>query len=199
MVRISPKTTLEGFSICTKFVPLCPVYSGKSPEKQNGAWRTMLHFQRNTLILLTFGGEGGIRTHVPGLTDNPISSRARYGRFATSPLCSALEWACRIPSYGRYARKSLFRRFFVCRQVISAFERRGAHLFLSLLRLVPVFSEKRQGGFRRPSCPNRGGTCRHPLPLRCKKVTGRTPRLCEQRGIRPSFSGTRGALPPHRS
>ena len=26
------------------------------------------------------GGEGGIRTHVPRLRDNPISSRARYGQ-----------------------------------------------------------------------------------------------------------------------
>ena len=31
------------------------------------------------------GGEGGIRTHVPRLIDNPISSRARYGHFGTSP------------------------------------------------------------------------------------------------------------------
>ena len=36
------------------------------------------------------GGEGGIRTHVPGLTDNSISSRARYGRFATSPSSERL-------------------------------------------------------------------------------------------------------------
>ena len=32
-----------------------------------------------------FRGDGGIRTHVPGLTDNSISSRARYDRFDTSP------------------------------------------------------------------------------------------------------------------
>ena len=31
------------------------------------------------------GGEGGIRTHVPGLTDHPISSRRRYDHFGTSP------------------------------------------------------------------------------------------------------------------
>ena len=31
------------------------------------------------------GGEGGIRTHVPGLTDHPISSRRRCDRFGTSP------------------------------------------------------------------------------------------------------------------
>ena len=33
-----------------------------------------------------FRGDGGIRTHVPGLTDNSISSRARYDRFDTSPF-----------------------------------------------------------------------------------------------------------------
>ena len=59
----------------------------------------VLHFGKS-LAAVSSGGEGGIRTHVPRLRDNPISSRARYGRFATSPLCSALEWACRIPSYG---------------------------------------------------------------------------------------------------
>ena len=31
------------------------------------------------------GGEGGIRTHVPGFPDHPISSRRRYDRFGTSP------------------------------------------------------------------------------------------------------------------
>ncbi len=31
-----------------------------------------------------FGGDGGIRTHVP-LTDNLISSQARYDHFDTSP------------------------------------------------------------------------------------------------------------------
>ena len=34
---------------------------------------------------LLISGDGGIRTHVPGLTDNSISSRARYDRFDTSP------------------------------------------------------------------------------------------------------------------
>src|SRR6185312_16808 len=32
-----------------------------------------------------FGGEGGIRTHVPVLPDHPISNRRRYDRFGTSP------------------------------------------------------------------------------------------------------------------
>ncbi len=32
-----------------------------------------------------FGGEGGIRTHVPGLPDHLISSQRRYGHFGTSP------------------------------------------------------------------------------------------------------------------
>ena len=31
------------------------------------------------------GGEGGIRTPVPGFPDHPISSRRRYDRFGTSP------------------------------------------------------------------------------------------------------------------
>jgi hypothetical protein len=31
------------------------------------------------------GGEGGIRTHVPGLPDHLISSQRRYGHFGTSP------------------------------------------------------------------------------------------------------------------
>ena len=34
---------------------------------------------------LVFGGEGGIRTHVPGLPDHLISSQRRYGHFGTSP------------------------------------------------------------------------------------------------------------------
>jgi hypothetical protein len=40
--------------------------------------------------MLTNGGEGGIRTHVPGLTDHPISSRRRYDHFGTSPVLDAL-------------------------------------------------------------------------------------------------------------
>src|SRR6185312_10675064 len=35
--------------------------------------------------LFHFGGEGGIRTHVPVLPDHPISNRRRYDRFGTSP------------------------------------------------------------------------------------------------------------------
>lgn len=31
------------------------------------------------------GGEGGIRTHVPGKPDHLISSQRRYGHFGTSP------------------------------------------------------------------------------------------------------------------
>lgn len=33
------------------------------------------------------GGEGGIRTHVPGNPDHLISSQRRYGHFGTSPVC----------------------------------------------------------------------------------------------------------------
>ncbi len=32
------------------------------------------------------GGEGGIRTHVPGYPDHLISSQRRYGHFGTSPF-----------------------------------------------------------------------------------------------------------------
>ena len=39
--------------------------------------------------MLKYGGEGGIRTHVPGLTDHPISSRRRYDHFGTSPVLAA--------------------------------------------------------------------------------------------------------------
>ena len=34
---------------------------------------------------VSFGGEGGIRTHVPGFPDHLISSQRRYGHFGTSP------------------------------------------------------------------------------------------------------------------
>ena len=34
----------------------------------------------------SFGGEGGIRTHVPELPDHPISSRRRCDHFGTSPV-----------------------------------------------------------------------------------------------------------------
>ncbi len=37
-------------------------------------------------VLCYFGGEGGIRTHVPELPDHPISSRRRYDHFGTSPI-----------------------------------------------------------------------------------------------------------------
>ena len=36
------------------------------------------------------GGEGGIRTHVPGLPDHLISSQRRYGHFGTSPDSCAI-------------------------------------------------------------------------------------------------------------
>ena len=39
------------------------------------AFRTLLDCKKHKN-----GGEGGIRTHVPRLRDNPISSRARYGQ-----------------------------------------------------------------------------------------------------------------------
>ena len=40
-----------------------------------------------------FGGEGGIRTHVPGLPDHLISSQRRYGHFGTSP-----DWCAILPA-----------------------------------------------------------------------------------------------------
>ena len=39
----------------------------------------VLHFGKS-LAAVSSGGEGGIRTHVPRLRDNSISSRARYGQ-----------------------------------------------------------------------------------------------------------------------
>ncbi len=38
--------------------------------------------------MIKFGGDGGIRTHVPGLADNLISSQAQYDLFGTSPKLS---------------------------------------------------------------------------------------------------------------
>ncbi len=46
--------------------------------------------KRPTRERFLFGGEGGIRTHVPGLPDHLISSQRRYGHFGTSP-----EFYCR--------------------------------------------------------------------------------------------------------
>ena len=44
-----------------------------------------------------FGGEGGIRTHVPGFPDHLISSQRRYGHFGTSPdSCVILPVMCSI-------------------------------------------------------------------------------------------------------
>lgn len=36
-----------------------------------------------------FGGEDGIRTHVPGKPDHLISSQRRYDRFGTSPVVTS--------------------------------------------------------------------------------------------------------------
>ena len=35
---------------------------------------------------LFYGGEGGIRTHVPAYADHLISSQRRYDHFGTSPV-----------------------------------------------------------------------------------------------------------------
>ncbi len=50
--------------------------------------RILLHFknqQKSPDFRGFFGGEGGIRTHVPGDPDHLISSQRRYDRFGTSP------------------------------------------------------------------------------------------------------------------
>ena len=47
------------------------------PQNKKGPERQALFY---------FGGEGGIRTHVPELPDHPISSRRRYDHFGTSPV-----------------------------------------------------------------------------------------------------------------
>src|SRR4051812_31239127 len=48
------------------------------------------------------GGEGGIRTHVPGLPGHLISSQRRYGHFGTSPI--------RVVFYQRCGPLRLLRR-----------------------------------------------------------------------------------------
>ena len=45
-------------------------------------------------IFSIYGGEGGIRTHGPRLSEQPISSRPRYDHFGTSPLSFVF---CRLP------------------------------------------------------------------------------------------------------
>ena len=47
-----------------------------------------LHFKscKNNELTSAGGGEGGIRTHVPGSSpDKALSRRSRYGHFGTSP------------------------------------------------------------------------------------------------------------------
>lgn len=47
--------------------------------------RPYLLNKRPLQVGLLFGGEGGIRTHVPGFPDHLISSQRRCDRFGTSP------------------------------------------------------------------------------------------------------------------
>ena len=56
-------------------------------------------------------GDGGIRTHVPGLTDNSISSRARYDRFDTSP-----DMRCAVSKHTEYYMS------FYCRNARLSFQ-----------------------------------------------------------------------------
>ena len=55
------------------------------------------------------GGEGGIRTHVPGLPDHLISSQRRYGHFGTSPhwcaILPAMSSIANLPSGGFDCRR----------------------------------------------------------------------------------------------
>src|SRR5258706_16486225 len=56
------------------------------------------------MAAILFGGEGGIRTHVPGLPDHLISSQRRYGHFGTSPdwcaILPAMLFIANLPSRG---------------------------------------------------------------------------------------------------
>ncbi|CAI8775237.1 protein of unknown function [Methylococcus capsulatus] len=54
--------------------------TAKKPARPRGFWDVMRRCDKGN------GGEGGIRTLVPGFPDHPISSRRRYDRFGTSPV-----------------------------------------------------------------------------------------------------------------
>src|SRR5258705_1022458 len=55
------------------------------------------HIRMPRKAAFLFGGEGGIRTHVPGFPDHLISSQRRYGHFGTSPdSCVILPVMCSI-------------------------------------------------------------------------------------------------------
>src|SRR6185436_17213232 len=49
-----------------------------------------------------FGGEGGIRTHVPPHGDKALSRRPRYDHFGTSPYSESI---CRARAAARRSRK----------------------------------------------------------------------------------------------
>ena len=71
--------------------------SSRAPSASSGI--SPQDFSRNILVAvfvaLNYGGEGGIRTHVPcSSQDKSISSRPRYDHFGTSPLSSCLTF-CR--------------------------------------------------------------------------------------------------------
>ncbi len=56
--------------------PSAFVHTPRTPKIKTGLLQARFYF----------GGEGGIRTHVPELPDHPISSRRRYDHFGTSPV-----------------------------------------------------------------------------------------------------------------
>ena len=63
---------------CPSIQQFCPLKIEQNSDFQK--------IQKPATIAITgfVGGEGGIRTHVPG-TDNRISSAARYDHFDTAP------------------------------------------------------------------------------------------------------------------
>ncbi len=58
---------------------------GKWCEPVSSSNHPLRQMKTPLIAAFSFGGEGGIRTHVPGLPDHLISSQRRYGHFGTSP------------------------------------------------------------------------------------------------------------------
>ena len=79
----------------TSFRHVCPALPTVLPERVHpGAVAAPItehgKTNKNAPISGQFGGEGGIRTHVPGEPDHLISSQRRYDRFGTSPERSTI-------------------------------------------------------------------------------------------------------------
>ena len=74
-----------------------PPYRSKRLPHAHSRNETRIGTKSESARPRTGGGEGGIRTHVPGLPDHLISSQRRYGHFGTSPdSCAILPAMCSI-------------------------------------------------------------------------------------------------------